>query len=138
MDFASWLPDGRECTSISPQRVQVGTMHSLPGEDALCQTSDSSLVAGWVVPVPQGFTPANVPHGSEAGRLEHVWVPRADFMVARTPSRAPCRPEGHELVGWNTTGDGTGEVIGLGDPLPEDWATHRTNHHTLYAMWRAA
>lgn len=35
-------------------------------------------------------------------------------------------------------GDGTGEVIGLGEPLPENWATHRINHHTLYAMWQAA
>jgi len=185
VDFTYLLPDGRECSSISPQRVQVGTMHVLPGEDALCQTSDGSLVAGWVIPVPQGFTgygsvhepfppglpvrvtdsqrftlvpyeqtlqvdydaniatddactPANVMHGSEGGRVEFVWVPRADFSMARTPSQAPCQPEGHELMGWNTSGDGTGEVIGLGEPLPEDWATHRINHHTLYAMWQAA
>jgi hypothetical protein len=184
VDFTYLLPDGRECSSISPQRVQVGSMHVLPGEDALCQTSDGSLVAGWVIPVPQGFTgygsvhepfppglpvrviesqrftlvpfeqrlqvdydaniatddaciPADVLHGSQDGRVEFVWVPRVDFSMARTPSQAACQPEGHELVGWNTSGDGTGEVIGVGEPLPEDWATHRTNHHTLYAMWRA-
>ena len=185
VDFTYLLPDGRECTSFSPQRVQVGTMRVLPGEDAPCRTSDGSLVAGWVIPVPQGFTgygsvhepfppglpvrvtdsqrftlvpydqtlqvdydaniatddacsPANVLHGSQDGRVEFVWVPRADFSMARTPSRAPCQPEGYELVGWNTSGDGSGEVIGLGEPLPEDWATHRTNHHTLYAMWQGA
>ena len=55
-DFTYLLPDGRECSSISPQRVQVGTMVELPGETALCQTSDGSLVAGWVVPVKNGFT----------------------------------------------------------------------------------
>mgnify|MGYP000134798505 CR=1 FL=1 len=185
VDFTYLLPDGRECSSISPQRVQVGTMHVLPGEDALCQTSDGSLVAGWVIPVPQGFTgygsvhepfppglpvrvtdsqrftlvpyeqtlqvdydaniatddactSADVLHGSQDRRVEFVWVPRADFSMARTPSQAPCQPEGHELMGWNTSGDGTGEAIGLGEPLPEDWAAHRTNHHTLYATWRAA
>ena len=185
VDFTYLLPDGRECSSISPQRVQVGAMYALPGEDALCQTSDGSLVAGWVIPVPQGFTgygsvhepfppglpvrvtdsqrftlvpyeqtlqvdydaniatddactPADVLHGSQDGRVEYVWVPRADFSMARTPSQAPCQPEGHELMGWNTSGDGTGEVIGLGEPLPDGWATHRTNHHTLYAIWRAA
>ena len=184
VDFTYLLPDGRECSSISPQRAQVGTMHVLPGEDALCQTSDGSLVAGWVIPVPQGFTgygsvhepfppglpvrviesqrftlvpyeqtlqidydanigtadactPANVLHGSQDGRVEFVWVPRVDFSMARTPSQAPCQPDGHELVGWNTSGDGTGEVIGLGEPLPDGWAEHRTNHHTLYAMWKA-
>ncbi len=51
-EFTFVLPDGRECSSISPQRVQVGTMVQLPGESALCQTSDGSLVAGWVIPVP--------------------------------------------------------------------------------------
>ena len=55
-EFTFVLPDGRECSSISPQRVQVGTMQVLPGEDALCQTSEGSLVAGWVIPVQPGFT----------------------------------------------------------------------------------
>ena len=184
VDFIYLLPDGRECTSISPQLVQVGAMHVLPGEDALCRTSEGSLVAGWVIPVLPGFTgygsvhepfppglpvrvtdsqrftlvpyeqtlqvdydaniaaddactSADVLHGSQDGRVEFVWVPRADFSMARTPSQAPCQPEGHELMGWNTSGDGTGEVIGLGEPLPEDWATDRINHHTVYATWRA-
>lgn len=54
--FTFLLPDGRECTAISPMRVQVGTMVELPGVDALCHTMDGSTVAGWTIPVPNGFT----------------------------------------------------------------------------------
>ncbi len=183
--FSFFLPDGRECTSISPQRVQVGTMVQLPGETALCQTSDGSLVAGWVIPVEAGFTgygsasepfppglsvrvvdsqrftvvpfeqtltieydaniadddtctPANLAHASDDGRVGYSWVPRADFAMARTWFQAPCTPEGHELIGWNTRGDGSGETVELGEALPPDWETSRANTHRLYAMWQAA
>jgi hypothetical protein len=40
--FSFYLTDGRECTSISPQRVQVGTFVELPGTGALCQTTEES------------------------------------------------------------------------------------------------
>ncbi len=183
-EFTFFLPDGRECSSISPQRVQVGTMQVLPGEDALCQTSEGSLVAGWVIPVQPGFTgfgsvhkpfppglpvrviesqrftvvpyeqvlqvdydsniaaldsctPANVVHGSENGRVAHSWVPRSDFAMARTPMQAPCAPDGHSLVGWDTAGDGSGVTVDPGAELPEEWQTGRTNHHTLFAVWAA-
>jgi hypothetical protein len=80
-------------------------------------------------------TPANVTHTSNDGRLAHSWVPREIHAMARTPPQAPCVPEGHELTGWNTSGDGTGTMIEPGAPLPTDWQTHNTNHRTLYAMW---
>jgi len=183
--FTFLLPDGRECTSISPQRVQVGTFVELPGVDALCQTMEGSTVAGWAIPNQPGFTgygstvqplppglkvrvvesqrftlvpfepvlqitydaniadddactPANLAHSSENGRIGYSWVPRADFAAARTWSQAPCVPQGHRLVGWNTAGDGSGQSIELGAPLPADWEAHRTNSHRLYAMWTAS
>jgi hypothetical protein len=181
--FTFLLPDGRECTAISPQRVQVGTMVELPGVDALCHTMDGSTVAGWTIPVPNGFTgygstvvpfppglkvrviesqrftlvplepilqidydaniaardtctSADFAHTSNDGRIAHVWVPREIHAMARTPLQAPCVPEGHQLTGWNSAGDGTGTTLGLGAPLPQGWATGSGNHHQLYAVWR--
>ena len=83
-------------------------------------------------------TPANLAHASENGRIGYSWVPRADFAMARAWDQAPCAPESHELIGWNTRGDGSGETIELGEALPPDWETNRTNEHRLYAMWQAA
>ena len=184
VDFTYLLTDGRECTSISPQRVQVGTFVELPGEDALCKTTDGSLVAGWTIPVPPGFTgagssslpftpghkvrviesqrftavpfdlvitveydaniaaddacmPATMAFTTDNGRTGMAWVPRVDFAIARTWSAASCVPGGYELTGWNTAGEGSGESIGLGAPLPESWMLSRTNERRLYAMWRA-
>jgi len=182
--FSYFLPDGRECTSISPQRVQVGTFVNLPGEDALCRTSEGSLVAGWTIPVPAGFTgagssslplspghrvrviesqrftvvpfepmitveydaniasedactPANMAFASDDGRMGHSWVPRSDIAMARTWSQAPCVPQGYELVGWNTRGDGSGQSLQLDAPLPESWGSSMVNERRLFAVWRA-
>ncbi len=55
VDFTFVLPDGRECTAISPVRVRVGVMYVLPGVDATCQTLPGATVAGWTIPVPPGF-----------------------------------------------------------------------------------
>ena len=184
VDFHFFTTDGRECSAISPQRVQVGTMVELPGVDALCRTMPGSTVAGWTIPVPPGFTGAgssslplspghrvrvidtqrftvvpfdpvvqfdydanvaaadtcdevDVAHGSADGRIAYVWVPRADFAKARTPTQAPCVPAGYELTRWNTEGDGSGTNLELGSPLPDSWHEGLTNHHTLYAVWRA-
>jgi FG-GAP-like repeat len=60
--FTFLLPDGRECSSISPMRVEVGTMVMLPAVDALCRTMPGATVHGWTIPVPPGFTG----YGSEA------------------------------------------------------------------------
>ena len=54
--FIFLLPDGRECTSISPMRVEVGSMVTLPGVDALCRTIPGATVNGWTIPVQPGFT----------------------------------------------------------------------------------
>jgi len=34
-------------------------------------------------------------------------------------------------------GDGSGDSIELGAPLPANWETDRANSHRLYAMWQA-
>lgn len=57
-DFSFFLPDGRECSAISPMRVRVGTSIELPGADANCRTMPGSTVVGWTVPVPPGFSGA--------------------------------------------------------------------------------
>lgn len=184
-DFAFFLPDGSECTSISPMRVQVGTSVELPGREALCRTMPGAVVAGWTIPVPPGFTGAgssslpfspghevevvdsqrftvvpfepvlelefgaNVGEGIECvasdapdrradDRVMWVWVPRVDASLARFPDRASCTPTGHVLVGWNTRGDGTGEVFRPGTSLPQGWQSDPTNRRTLHAMWAAA
>ena len=54
--FVFTLPDGRECASISPMRVEVGAMVTLPGVDALCRTMPGATVHGWTIPVEPGFT----------------------------------------------------------------------------------
>ncbi len=43
------LPDGRECTSISPQFVITNSNYQLPGEQANCRTP-GSVIAGWSIP----------------------------------------------------------------------------------------
>jgi hypothetical protein len=80
-------------------------------------------------------TPANLAHTSDDGRVGYSWVPRDNFAMARTPTQAPCVPIGHELAAWNTSGDGTGETVELGAPLPTNWQTARSNTHRLYAVW---
>jgi hypothetical protein len=82
-------------------------------------------------------TPANLAHASENGRIGYSWVPRADFAMARAWDQAPCTPEDHKLIGWNTAGDGTGESIEVGAPLPAAWETSRVNERRLFAMWAA-
>ena len=54
--FRFLLPDGRECSAVSPMQVRVGTVVELPGVDAICRTMPGSTVAGWTIPVPHGFT----------------------------------------------------------------------------------
>ena len=48
-EFRFYLPDGRECTSISPQILAVGSTFSLPAADAPCRV-DNSVVTGWRIP----------------------------------------------------------------------------------------
>ena len=183
--FTFLLPDGRECSAISPMVVQVGTMVELPGVEADCRTMPGSTVVGWTIPVPNGFTgfgsstspfppglrvrvvdsqrftlvplepviqidydaniaasdpctPANPTATSGDGRIEYVWVPRTDFANARTLTQAPCTPQGHRLTGWNTRGDGLGQTLTPGSPLPESWQASHANQHRLFAQWSPA
>jgi len=183
--FTFWTPDGRECTSISPVTVRVGSVFELPGVDALCQTMGGSSVAGWTIPISPGSTqfgsPAvpfppglkvrvvdsqrftvvpfepvltlefdanvgrdgtcvvneDVPHLAADDRANYVWVPRTDAALARFPLRAACTPPGHELIAWNTAGDGSGANFTPGSSMPTAWADGGGNHHVLYAMWGA-
>lgn len=59
--FRFLFPDGTECASISPVTVRVGTNYTLPGVDANCRTMPGATVAGWTIPVQQGFTGAGSP-----------------------------------------------------------------------------
>lgn len=183
--FTFLLPDGRECTSISPMPVQIGSSVALPGRDALCQTMSGASVRGWTIPVELGFTgvgssssplqpgqvvqvtgsqqftvvpyepvlsftyDANVgpgvecvatdaPNSSDDSREMSVWVPRADVSIARFPNRASCVPVGHELAGWNTAGDGSGEIFNVGAALPTSWEQYSVNRRVMFAMWKAA
>lgn len=180
--FRFLLPDGRECTAISPVTVTIGTRYTLPGVDALCRERSDSLVAGWTIPVPAGFTgagssslpfypgqvvtvadsqrftvvpfestlalqmdanvatldtctSANLDHTTDDGRTHQVWIPRADIDRARFPTVAACAPPGRSLVGWSTSGDGSGTSYLPGAAVPRGWADTVPNSRRLYAVW---
>jgi sugar lactone lactonase YvrE len=57
-NFSFHLPDGRECSAVSPMRVQVGAVVELPGQDANCRTMPGSKIAGWTIPVAPGYVGA--------------------------------------------------------------------------------
>ena len=60
--FRFVLPDGRECTSISPQAVVNGTDVVLPDADADCRTP-GALLTGWRIPGQDwAFRPAHTVH----------------------------------------------------------------------------
>ena len=54
-EFVFVLPDGRECSQISPIVVRDGALFTLPGIEAECRTMPGSEVAGWRIPVPVDF-----------------------------------------------------------------------------------
>ena len=58
VQFSFWLPDGQECSAISPVQVRAGSQYRLPDGDALCKTTPGSKVIGWTIPTPAGFTGA--------------------------------------------------------------------------------
>ena len=183
-EFTFRLPDGRECSLISPAIVEIGSVYSLPDVEALCRATPDSRVHGWTIPVAPGFTgagspslpfnpghvvdvsgsqqftvvpwesvlafrydsnvaevdpcePNNVDHAETDRRSNWVWVPRNDVEKATFPTASSCTPPGYGLIGWNTSGDGTGEVYKPESPLPESWAAESANSRTLYAMWQA-
>ena len=48
--FRFTLPDGQECTNISPVVVPRLTSYTLPASDADCRTSAGSSIVGWTIP----------------------------------------------------------------------------------------
>jgi len=77
-EFTFSLPDGRECTSISPVTVTAGTSYALPGEDAACAVTGSA-VTGWRIPgQSSAFAPGRAVDVSGSQQftavLEHSWV----------------------------------------------------------------
>ncbi|HEV8024713.1 MAG TPA: hypothetical protein VGP37_07500, partial [Candidatus Nanopelagicales bacterium] len=48
-EFTFWLPDGRECTNISPVSVAIDSMYVLPEAGADCRTSSGEEIIGWKV-----------------------------------------------------------------------------------------
>lgn len=76
--FRYVLPDGSECSAISPQVVSVGAMVTLPGVDADCRTMPGSIVAGWTIPTPPGST--------EYGSPVNPFVPQQPVRVVESQS----------------------------------------------------
>ena len=50
VQFTFSLPDGQECSMISPVQVVKGSWYALPGADADCRSMDGSTIVGWTVP----------------------------------------------------------------------------------------
>lgn len=76
--FTFWLPDGRQCTSISPITVTAGTSYELPGQEAECAVT-GSVVTGWRIPGQSAaFAPGRRVQVSGSQRftavLEYSWV----------------------------------------------------------------
>lgn len=57
LEFTFVLPDGRECSQISPRVVDDGTYVQVPGADVDCRTP-GSVITGWSIPGQSwAFTP---------------------------------------------------------------------------------
>ncbi len=84
--FRFVTPEGVECTSISPMRVPVGSMASLPGVDADCRTMPGGTVAGWTIPTP--------PDSSEYGSPSNPFGPGLPVRVvdSQTFTVVPFEP----------------------------------------------
>lgn len=52
----------------------------------------------------------------------------------RAPGKGHIVREGYTLTGWNTQADGTGDTIGLGDPVVP--VSNQIDTTTLYAQWQ--
>lgn len=78
--FTYWLPDGRECTSISPQPVTLGSTVTLPGPDADCLEASRApgVVAGWAIPGGVTFAPGRRVVATDSQQFtavnEYEWV----------------------------------------------------------------
>lgn len=48
-ELTFWLPDGRECSTISPVSVPIDSAYVLPQPGADCKTTAGSTIVGWKV-----------------------------------------------------------------------------------------
>ena len=48
-ELTFWLPDGRECGSISPVSVPIDSVYTLPEPGADCRTTSGAQILGWKV-----------------------------------------------------------------------------------------
>jgi len=104
VQFTFSLPDGRECTSISPVQVRSGSQYRLPDGEALCKTTPGSKVIGWTIPVPAGFTgagssslPFSPGHLVDANNSQQftavIWEPVIEFRYdANVGAGIACEP----------------------------------------------
>ena len=136
-EFTFWLPDGRECTSISPVAVTDGTTYTLPGEDAACVV-EGSAVTGWRIPgQSSAFAPGRSVEVSGSQRftavLEYSWVEVIfDANVARADQ---CLFDGADSSVRETSWWVPRELLTTGSvPVPAD-ATCAPPRHVL-AGWK--
>ncbi len=86
VEFTYYLPDGRECTNISPSYVILHAQIALPDADADCRTTAGSSIIGWTIPTPRTFTGIGSPQMPfEPGALVNVIDSQQFTAVLREP-----------------------------------------------------
>jgi len=143
--FTFWLPDGRQCTSISPITVTAGTLYELPGEDAACAVT-GSVVTGWRIPGQSAaFAPGRRVQVSGSQQftavLEYSWV---DVVFdANVASLDQCLSDGNDSTMRDASWSVPRELLLAGEiPVPESapctppghsligWSTEPTGNRT--------
>ncbi|HEY7821377.1 MAG TPA: GLUG motif-containing protein [Acidimicrobiia bacterium] len=143
--FTFWLPDGRQCTSISPITVTAGTSYELPGADAACAVT-GSVVTGWRIPGQSAaFAPGRRVQVSGSQQftavLEYSWVDVVfDTNVAMSDQ---CLSDGSDSTQREASWSVPRELLLVGEvPVPESapctppghslvgWSTEPTGNRT--------
>jgi len=98
--FTFWLPDGRECTDISPQTVRGGTSYTLPGAMAGCRREGTEIV-GWTIPWgDRVFAPGTVVRVVDSQQFTAVLKEPSVRVVydANVAADDSCRNDGVEIA----------------------------------------
>ncbi|MDI9471229.1 MAG: InlB B-repeat-containing protein, partial [Bacillota bacterium] len=103
-----------------------------PGESLLMQ-ENAKLVAQWG-PVPQPVSLTYYANGGVGGPHSVALANNATHTVLTSGDTGISNP-GYTLVGWNTSADGSGQMLQPGDNIMVDNIEPETN--ALYAMWGA-
>ena len=145
LEFTFSLPNGRECTAISPVTVVSGTSYELPGEDAACAV-DGSEVSGWRIPGQSAaFAPGRRVEVSGSQQftavLEYSWV--NIVFDANVATLDQCFSEGNNSPMRATSWSVPRELLLTGEvPVPESppctppghsligWSTEPTGNRT--------